>query len=66
MSKNIILKTLNEINNFQKIISKAIIRNEYQSSFLILSNEIILDFEALRKYLIENSINEFGTNEISN
>jgi hypothetical protein len=66
MSKNIILKTINEVSFFHKIIVKATVKEDNQSTFLILSNEIIFDTEALKQYLIENDLNQFALNEISN
>lgn len=65
MSKNIILKTINEVKYFHRRILFAITLKE-KVTFLILSNDIIFDIETLRNYLIENELNHFAKNEIIN
>lgn len=65
MNRNIILKTFDEVNYFRKRLVFAIALKE-KVTFLILSNEPILDIENLRNYLIENELNQFAKNEIIN
>lgn len=65
MSKNIILKTINEVKYFHTRILFAITLKE-QVTFLILSNDIIFDIDNLKNYLIENELNHFAKNEIIN
>lgn len=65
MSKNIILRTINEVKYFHRRILFAITLKE-KVTFLILSNDIIFDIDSLKNYLIENELNHFAKNEIIN
>lgn len=65
MSKNIILRTINEVKYFHRRVLFAITLKE-KVTFLILSNDIIFDIDSLKNYLIENELNHFAKNEIIN
>jgi hypothetical protein len=65
MSKNIILKTINEVRFFKHQILSAVASKDYKKTFLILSKQPILNIEALKNYLIENDLNTFAKKEIT-
>ncbi|SHG73439.1 hypothetical protein SAMN05444372_10983 [Flavobacterium micromati] len=64
--KNIILKTIDEVHFFKQQLLFSIVRNEFKKTFLLLSQNRILDIEPLRNYLIENKLNDFAKKEIDN
>ena len=65
MSKNIILKTINEVRFFKHQILSAVVLKDYKKTFLILSKQPILDIQTLKNYLIENDLNTFAKKEIT-
>tara|TARA_R110000782_G_scaffold146116_3_gene238845 strand:- start:638 stop:1444 length:807 start_codon:yes stop_codon:yes gene_type:complete len=65
MTDNIILKTIKEVEFFNTRVSLEIFTNE-RRTYLILSEQKIFDIDSLKKYLIENDLNQFAKNEITN
>jgi hypothetical protein len=64
MTDNIILKTIKEVEFFNTRVSLEIFTNE-RRTYLILSEQKIFDIDSLKKYLIENDLNQFAKNEIT-
>lgn len=65
MSKNIILKTIDEVDFFIKRIGREVSRKR-KFTYFILTNEPLFEIDKLKTFLIENSLNDFSKNEISN
>ncbi|MCW2119126.1 hypothetical protein [Flavobacterium sp. 7A] len=65
MSKiNILIKIKNEVHFFTHHIISAVLSNDFKKTFLILSQNPILDREQLRNYLIENRLNKSALDEV--
>lgn len=65
MSKNIILKTIDEVDFFIKRIGREVSWKR-KFTYFILTNEPLFEIDKLKTFLIENSLNDFSKNEISN
>jgi hypothetical protein len=62
--KNIILRIIEEVHYFKHHLLQSVVINDNQQTFLLLSDEKILDINSLREYLLEKKINKFTKNEI--
>lgn len=62
-NSNIILKIGKDVNLLSGLIKYSILKHE-RLFFLILSEEPLLDMEALKRYLIEKDLTEFAKKEI--
>lgn len=65
MTDNIILKTIKEVEFFNTRIYMEIFAKE-RHAYLILSEYKLFDIDCLKKYLIENDLNQFAIIEIRN
>ena len=63
MANNIILQTIKEVEFFNTRVYLEIFAKERQA-YLILSKQKPFDIDNLKKYLIENNLNQFAKKEI--
>ena len=62
-NNNIVLKISKEVNLLNTLLKHAILKQE-RLFFLILSDEPLIDIEALKQYLMEKDLTKFAENEI--